>query len=48
MEKFSYSFEERESIHEGGIPLPPQPSCGGLQRVVIKGFQRLNLHLELE
>jgi hypothetical protein len=25
MEKFSYSFEERELIHEGGIPLPPQP-----------------------
>lgn len=25
------SSEERATVHEGGIPLPPHPSCGGLQ-----------------
>jgi hypothetical protein len=28
--KFSYSSKEREVVHEGGIPLPPQPSYGKL------------------
>jgi hypothetical protein len=30
------SSEERATIHEGGNPLPPQPSCGGLKKVVMR------------
>jgi hypothetical protein len=32
MPEFPYSSEERASTHEGGNPLPSQPSCGRLKK----------------
>jgi hypothetical protein len=31
MSELACSSRERVTISEGGIPLPPQPSCGGLK-----------------
>jgi len=32
MTHLSFSLDEREAISEGGILLPPYPSCGGLKK----------------
>jgi hypothetical protein len=39
----AYSSEEREEAHKGGSPLPPQPSCGILNKD--NDDKRLKTHL---
>jgi hypothetical protein len=40
MKKLAYSSEEREVVHEVGIPLPLQPSCCGLKKRIHESISK--------